>query len=96
MGTLLCFLLQVEAALIYDAVHLLKASLQELKTGTFSDLNTSVEYLSDTNVPTCDDLDSWIFGSSLVNIMKVVSTHIKSKWNEKTLHDSLMTHHEPS
>jgi len=63
---LICFILnvlQTETALMYDAVHLFTEALHALDSSQRIDIKPL----------SCDNVDTWPHGYSLINYMRVVS-----------------------
>lgn len=56
--------MQTETALMYDAVHLFAKALHDLDTSQRIDIKPL----------SCDAVDTWPHGYSLINYMKIVST----------------------
>lgn len=62
--------IQVEAALMFDAVRLFGNTLQEKYLGLTAD-SSNLKYITDENVPSCFDENSWKYGFSIINDLKV-------------------------
>ena len=54
--------LKVETALLYDAVHLFAKALHDLDTSQQIDIKPL----------SCDTVDTWLYGYSLINYMRIV------------------------
>lgn len=63
ISTKLCGVLQAETALMYDAVHLFAKALHDLDSSQRIDIKPL----------SCDAVDTWPHGYSLINYMKIVS-----------------------
>lgn len=57
---------------MFDAVRLFGNTLQEKYLGLTAD-SSNLKYITDENVPSCFDENSWKYGFSIINDLKVVS-----------------------